>query len=54
MEDFNKFSEAMQNGYKKQLKDLLMQGFVCFGADFVFEFAEDLCKKAVEYYQNIK
>ena len=42
MEDFKKYSDAMIGGYKKQLKDLLMQGFLFFGVDFVLDFAKDL------------
>ena len=52
MEDFKKYSDAVTGGYKKQLKDLLMQGFLFFGVDFVFDFAKDLCEQAVEYYKR--
>lgn len=52
MEDFKKYSDAVTGGYKKQLKDLLMQGFLFFGVDFVLDFAKDLCEQAVEYYKR--
>lgn len=52
MEDFKKYNDAMLNGYKKQLKDLMMQGFLFFGADCVFEFAKELCEQAIAYYKR--
>lgn len=52
MEDFKNYNQAMTNGYKKQLKDLMMQGFLFFGVDFVFEFAKELCEQAISYYNR--